>query len=146
MLLYHTTPDLINKIYDDGLFGDCLFFSSSPYIMTGSTNYYVYTIDLKDSDIINDYDLYDSDVISDMCDHFYIDENTAISLLTGAMSTFKLDVEASRAADYSVYVQQLQSECAKKMGYVACKTTDEQGAVFIVSMTGHINKLKLLDK
>lgn len=126
----HTSPEKIVNIHNMGLFDDCLFFSGSEYAMGGVAA--VYELDLEEDKIISDYDLYDEDVITDIVNYVGVDRDEAESLLDGSQNN----------CEHGWWIQARQGECAKKMGYDACQSEDEQGVVYIVPMFGKEGDLR----
>lgn len=141
MKLIHTSPEKIKKIDNNiaRLFGDCLFFSSSRYTMTQADAVYTYSIEIDEEKVISVGELYSEEIIADIMLALDVDEHAAERMLD----------ERDPAHDHTGnsednwYIQWKQGECAKLMGYEACEATDEQGAVWIVPMTGRVNDLKL---
>jgi len=144
MNVIHTSPAKIEKIRSYGLFADCLFFSNNEYVMTAAEGYYVYALEIQDDEIIEDYELYDDEIIAEIADNLGVDNDIAESLLDGSQSANDLMLEDAGEADW--WIQSKQGECAKKMGYKACQSTDEQGTVYIVPMMGRESDLKLISK
>jgi len=135
--LYHTSPNIIDQITKDGLFGDVLFFSPDVYYMTQSEHAVVYEIALSDDQIISARDLYDEQIIEDIALALDTDSDTAYGYLT--------DRDQADGED-GWYIQQCQAETARKLGYVAVESEDEQGAVYAISMTDRLDMLRLSDE
>ena len=137
MILTHTSPEVITEIKTDGLFDDCLFFSIDEYSM-GDVKA-VYQIEIKEENIINVYNLESKEIIESICSYLSVDADTAQELLNNELSA------GSITSDYEDdwYIQAKQGECATLMGYEACESEDEQGAVYIVPMINKFNELKL---
>ena len=52
--IYHTSSDKIEKIHKNGLFNDCLFFSSEPYFVDGcGSGHYIYSLDAENLDFLD---------------------------------------------------------------------------------------------
>ena len=130
MKLIHTSPTEITEITGTGLFDDCLFFSAAEYSMGPVRT--VYSIDIDDDKIISVSELYDEDIIKHVMDSLDVDADTAERLLDGRDNAF----DHGKDGEDDWFIQARQGECAKKMGYEACKARDEQGAVYIVPMLG----------
>ena len=47
-------------------------------------------------------------------------------------------------AEISWEIQRLQAVCAKKLGFIAAKSVDEQGVVYMIDMFGKDEMLKLV--
>lgn len=139
MKLFHTSPSKIEKITSFGMFGECLFFSSEPYYMTMAKNPLLYSIDIDEDSIISVSALEDMEIQQRICEVLGVDMNSAERMLDGRDTAFEHggDVED----DY--WIQGLQGECAKKMGYLAARAMDEQGVVYIVPMLGKESELHL---
>ena len=137
MKLFHTSPTKIEKIHENGMFGDCLFFSSEPYYMTTVKTPVVYSIDLNDDDVVPVRDLFDEEIISRIALVMNIDEDSAERVLDGRDTAF----DHGHDGEMDWWVQGVQGECAKKMGFSAVESQDEQGAVWIVPMLGREHDL-----
>lgn len=132
MKLIHTSPNKIEKINNSGLFGDCLFFSVDEYIMTASRTVYVYSIEIDDEKIADVSELYDEEIIKDIMDTLDVDEDVAANMLDGTDTAW----DHGKDGEDDWWIQGKQGECAKKMGYEAVESRDEQGTVYIVPMLG----------
>lgn len=139
MRLFHTSPGEIKEIYNSEYFGDCLFFSSSEYVMTQAKTVYIYSYEIDEEKIIDTSDLYDKEIIDHIADVLEIDAENAERVLDGRDTAF--DHGGDGEDDW--WIQGQQGECAKKMGYEAVQSRDEQGAVYIVPMTGKLERMKL---
>jgi hypothetical protein len=136
MNLIHTSPVEIKSITKNGVFGDCLFFSTTEYAM-GEVKA-VYNLEVSEDKIIEVCDLESSDIITDICNALDVDEEQAEELLTGESTAYDFDLDG----EDDWFIQAKQGECAKLMGFDACEAEDEQGVVYIVPMTGKLNELK----
>lgn len=141
MKLFHTSPVIIEKIQKHGLFADCLFFSSEIYTMSAKGDSFIYSIDLDDSEVVEVNELYSEEVISDIMNALDVDEDAAENLLDGTDTAYDYDLDG----EDDWYIQAKQGECAKSMGYKACKAEDEQGTVYIVPMLDSEDSLSLCD-
>jgi hypothetical protein len=141
MKLFHTSPEKIEKIHENGMFGDCLFFSSEPYYMTMSKKPVVYSIDLDDNDVVSVRDLFDEEIVSRIAEVMEIDEEDAERVLDGRDTAF----DHGHDGEMDWWVQGTQGECAKKMGFSAVESQDEQGTVWIVPMFGREKDLVEVD-
>lgn len=150
MRLTHTSPSEITEIKTTGLFGDCLCFSDREYAM-GSVNA-VYAIEIEESNVI-DGDCLDVDGESEkaaiaelirICDE-NIDADEAFDLLCENVTAWKLlvdRIEPDMIAEISWDVQRLQGRIAAQDGFDAFAGRDEQGKVYIVSMSGKLDRLE----
>lgn len=130
MKIFHTSPNKIEKINAYGIAGDCLFFSDEEYVMTASSTYFVYSLEVSEDEVIAVNQLHDDGIIEEIAEYFSVDSETAESLLDGSESEWTHDCDG----EDSWWLQGKQGECAKKMGYKACQSDDEQGTVYIVPM------------
>ena len=132
MKIYHTSPEKIEKIHDMGIFSDCLFFSNSPYFMTTKSDPVIYSIEIDDDEIIDISDLYDEETIIDIQNYFDINDDNAYDMLRG-----KIDPDG----EGGWWIQGIQGQCGRKLGYRAVRARDEQGTVYIVSMLNREQEL-----
>lgn len=139
MKLIHTSPEKIKTIHAHGLFDDCLFFSSTEYTMTQANSVFVYSLEQDEEKVVAVYDLYDEEVVSEIAERLDISEDVAERVLDGRNSVW----DYSDEADDAWWLQAKQGECAKKMGYEACESQDEQGSVYIIPMLNRENELIL---
>ncbi|MDE8603911.1 hypothetical protein M3I01_013490 [Marinomonas sp. RSW2] len=139
MKIFHTSPVEIKAINTLGLFGDCLFFSNDVYTMTASSTVYTYSMEIEDEDFIDVSELYDEEVIKDICETLEVEEDDAERMLDGRDTAF----DHGKDGEDDWWIQRIQGECAKKMGYKACKAFDEQGTVYIIPMLGRESELTL---
>ena len=160
MKLYHTSSDLITQINPYGRFDDCLFFATRPYVpgCGGSDGSYTYSIEIDESDIIDVCMLDDNDIVSDIVQKF-LDYSIAITaddaaelLYESCKSPYRLfsdeelhNIDHDDLSVLSDFVQAQQGLCAKKMGFRACRASDEQGAVYIIPMLDCEHNLTLED-
>ncbi|WP_163370953.1 hypothetical protein [Endozoicomonas acroporae] len=139
MKLIHTSPEEIKTIHAHGLFDDCLFFSSSEYTMTQSDTVFVYSLEQDDEQVVAVYELYDEEIVSEIAEKLEISEDDAERVLDGRDSSWNHGGDG----EDDWWVQAKQGECAKKMGYQACESKDEQGTVYIIPMFGREADLNL---
>lgn len=150
MELFHTSPEKIEHISQDGLFGDFLCFAASPYFMTQADNPVVYRIELADDEVIeaasffyhDDYALLDG-VVAKVMEMVGCDEDTAQDLLSGKASLLDVADEFDPEQDFEI--QRLQGEAARALGFRAVETVDEQGAMWLVSMEGCEHELEVVE-
>lgn len=138
-MLYHTSPEIITEIKEDGLFADGLFFSAKEYAM-GDVKV-VYAIDESKLKIANVWDLDEASItISDFASIFNIDEDLATDILIGK------DFIASYTEDYEDEwtTQKFQLEAAKELGFDGVELEDEQGASWLISMRNNFHLLNSL--
>jgi hypothetical protein len=135
--MYHTSPVKIEAINNNGIAGDCLFFSDDVYRMSEASTY-VYEADFN---CVRASQLHDDQIIADIAERFGVDADTAEGLLDGSEN------EWDHGADGydSWWLQGKRGECAVKMGFDGCEDSDEQGTVYIVPMTGRENELTLIE-
>ena len=57
---YHTSPEGIKEPNEQGRFGKGIFFSNQPYYMTQSENPSLYSLDINEDDVIEDFDYEDA--------------------------------------------------------------------------------------
>ena len=136
MKLIHTSPEEIKEISDSGMFGDCLFFSTHEYAM-GNVKA-VYSLEIDEEKIIYVSSLDDEELVAHIAQVLEVDEDAAERILDGRDTVF----DHGKDAEYDWWIQAKQGECAKKMGFEACESQDEQGTVFIVPMLNRENELK----
>jgi hypothetical protein len=136
MKITHTSPVEITKITNSGLFDDCLFFSDDEYAMGKVAA--TYTLEIEEDKIIDVRDLHDEELIAHIASALDLDEDDAERLLDGRDTAF----DHGKEGDDDWWIQAKQGECAKKMGYEACRAEDEQGVVYIVPMLGRESDLE----
>jgi len=137
MEIYHTSPDKILEINNNGMFGDVLFFSDNVYFMTQSNDPVVYKMEVSEDSIIDVRNLDSESVIVRIAEYLNINEDDAERVLDGRDTAW--DYNGDGEADW--YMLQLQAECAKEMGYKACRSQDEQGVVYMICMTDMLDEL-----
>lgn len=130
MRITHTSPAVITKITDRGLFDDCLFFSDNEYAMGDVAA--VYELEISEDEIIDVSELSDESMIQVIADQFDVDMDTAERILDGRDTA----LEHTGDAEDDWFVQATQGQCAKIEGFKACQSIDEQGTVYIVPMLG----------
>ena len=128
LTLTHTSPVEITKIEKHGLFNDCLFFSIDEYAM-GNVEA-VYTLNIEEDKIIDTAELDCDEVVADIALALDCTEDEAFDMLTSEIEAQDITGDC----EDSWYIQAKQGEAAKLMGYEACESQDEQGAVYIVPM------------
>lgn len=143
MKIFHTSPSEIKAINSYGIAGDCLFFSDDVYQMSAAATL-TYTLEIDEDSIISASQLHDETIIAEIAEYFGCDEELAESLLDASENEWSQDFECD--ADMSWWLQGKRGQCAKAMGYEACKDEDEQGTVYIVPMTGRESELVLINE
>lgn len=141
MELFHTSPEKIISINNHGLFGDFLCFAASPYFMTQADSPIVYRIELSDDDVVDaasffyrdDYAMLDG-VVAKVMAMVGCDEDAAQDLLSGKTSLLEVADEFDPEQDFEI--QRLQGEAARALGFRAVEVEDEQGAMWLVAMSG----------
>ena len=157
MRIIHTSPSEITEIRTDGLFGDCLCFSDHEYAMGQVKAVYAMEIDensvIRGSDLEEDGEaeakaiaelvaITDGELSGEEAFQLLSEESNAWTLLADRMDTDAI-------ADLSWDVQRLQGRIAAEDGFNAFAGSDEQGIVYLVSMTGKLDRLErwnLLDR
>jgi len=137
MKIFHTSPNKITEISKSGIFGDVLFFANEAYFMTQAPNPVTYAMEISEESIINVSELYTESTIARISEYLEIDESDAERVLDGRDTAW----DHNGDADADWYVQQLQAECAVEMGYPVCRSTDEQGVVYMICMSDKLNQL-----
>ena len=135
MELFHTSPEEITKITENGLFDDCLFFSEIEYSM-GHVEA-VYSIEIENSISVSE--LYDEVTINHIATVLECTEENALEMLTGEIENAG---EVTGDCEDDWFIQAQQGKVAKLMGYEAAEAWDEQGTVYIVPMLGREKDLK----
>lgn len=142
LTLYHTSPGPITHIRSDGLFGDSLCFAVRPYVMTAAARPQVYRIDLPCDQIVEASTFFYRDdcdklagIVAQVVEMVGCDEDAAENLLSGRRALVDMAEDFDPEQDFEI--QRLQAEAAKVLGYRACQTIDEQGVMWLVSMSGH---------
>ena len=145
----HTSPNEITEIHSSELFGDVLFFSDDAYFMTAASNPVTYEMEIDEDLIENAGSLFNRDdcekldaVVAQLMSYADVDEEAAQDLLSEKVSAFDIGLDGEEAGDLSWYCQRLLGECATLLGEDAIRATDEQGTVYIVPMTGKLDRLK----
>lgn len=147
--VYHTSPKIITEIKPYELFDDCLFFAEEPYVMSAAAEVVVYKFELGEvveaSSLFYRDDCHKVDgIVADVIDALGCDEETAQGILDGSISSFDLD-GFETDAETNWKMQALAGKCATALGVDAIEATDEQGTVWIVPMTGKLDRLELTD-
>ena len=153
MRIIHTSPAEITEIRTDGLFGDCLCFSDREYAM-GDVNA-VYAMEIDENRVISGIDMdecgeseikavaelvaiTDGKLSDEEAFELLSEESDAWSLLTDRMNSDAI-------AELSWDVQRLQGRIAAEDGFEAFAGNDEQGTVYLVSMSGKLARLERID-
>ncbi len=136
MKVFHTSPEEITEIKNNGLFDDCLFFSAEEYAM-GDVKA-VYSLEISDNKIIEVSDLDDTDTIDHIANVLDCTQDQAAELLSGEIRNAG-EITGDYEDDW--FVQAQQGSAAKAMGFDACESFDEQGTVYIIPMMGRENDL-----
>lgn len=146
--VYHTSPKKITEIKPYELFDDCLFFAEEPYVMSAAAEVVVYRMELGEVVDANslfyreDYRLLD-DIVAEIMDIASCDEDTAQEILSEREQIG--DHVEDLDGELSWKMQALLGKCATALGVDAIEATDEQGAVWIVPMSGKLDRLELTD-
>ncbi len=149
--IYHTSPEEIKEIREDGLFGDVFFWAPEPYFMAPTVKA-IYEIELDDNEIIKAHQLYDHEIIEKISERANVDLEIAESFLNGSINEFKyFDDEFTYnnpnfdIGDFSWFLQKCRGYAARKMGFIACKDADEQGTVYLIRMKDVFKRTQLCD-
>ena len=150
MILYHTSPEKIEKINKHrGPFSGALFFSDTPYFMSSASKL-VYTVNVDDSDFLDLDDLDDDLEILEDIKHMYsvlfddeIDTDDAYDYLVEDSNIFDQGFDGELASEFSWFLQGIQAKAAKNQGYLGVKSQDEQGTVWIINMIDREHLLSL---
>ena len=145
MKIFHTSPKKISRIEKTELFDDVLFFSDSLYYMNTESRF-VYSLEIEESELLDVSSVfYDDnsdkidDIIADLAEYADVDFETAQDLLDETQSI----VDYTNDCEDLWYIQKLQAQIAKKMGYKGAIAEDEQGTVYIIPCSDKFGDLKL---
>lgn len=142
MKLFHTSPNPITHVTENGLFGPFLCFASKPYIMTAATAPVVYTLELDESEVIDAAGLFYHDDAAKL--QVFVEEVMELLGCDEDEAERQLEQRADFCgdADISWRIQHLTALCASALGYCAVKMQDEQGALWLVNMLGREHDLQ----
>lgn len=139
MELFHTSPTKINKINKDGMFRDCLCFSSNIYSM-GKVNF-IYSVNIDESDIIKSSQLFYHDdykkldnLLSDIQNIADCDKETAEDYLSGNLNNEDVEIDWE--------IQGIMGKAAEILGYKAASVQDEQGECYMIPLFKKENMLQ----
>ena len=145
MTLYHTSPEKIEKITDDGRFGEFLFFSSTPYQMA-ACECVTYALDDSEIETIDATSIFyheDAEkldaLVKEFCKRFDIDDEDLAENIISERDELDRD---KYDADDSWDVQMFTARAAKILGYRGVCVTDEQGSAYMIDMLRKENELK----
>lgn len=153
-MIYHTSTDLITNIHNNGLFGDGLFFSSRVYTMTAADTVYVYALEEEDLNMISATSLFyheDALKLNDIVERFAslydLTTDEAEEVISGRVwcQDAKPELTDMAAVDFSFAQQTYALVCAKALGFDGVELEDEQGAAYLVSMSGRLDKLQQIE-
>ncbi|MGY3805449.1 AcrIF11 family anti-CRISPR ADP-ribosyltransferase (plasmid) [Pigmentibacter ruber] len=147
--IYHTSPEKITEIHEDGYYGDVFFWASRPYWTTGRAE--IYKLELNDNEIIEAYELYDEEIITKIAKKVNVDLETAEKFLKGSINEWDyFDANSfddpTFLGEFSWFLQKCRGYASRKMGYIACKDHDEQGSVYIIRMKDVFQRAQLHEK
>lgn len=159
--VYHTSPDVINKIHNKGTFGANLFFSNEPYFMTASKNAKVYEMLIDEDKIVeakripflnlneNEENSYKA-AIKRAAELLGTDDlDLAEDILTERETIYNnldsLNLDESELGETDWYLQRILGDLGNALGFDAVSATDEQGEVLIANMLGKENRLIISD-
>ena len=142
MKLFHTSPEAIAEIHDNGRFGQFLFFSDEVYVMTAG-DYTVHSIEIDEDDIIEAGQLFyheDAEklagLVAQVMEMVGCDEDTAEELISQHQDVHSIecDIEPEDLADASWDIQRITAEAALVLGYRGVEVEDEQGAAYMIAV------------
>lgn len=144
--VYHTSPETIIEITMNGLFDDCLFFSTDVYAMGNVVKTYSMEVECLEAERFFYRDNCDEilkDVVKDIMSYFDCSEETACDLLDNTEDSFQYAYNKGLdGGEGSWYIQKKQGEAGKLLGYDGAISDDEQGTVYIIPMFGREKDLK----
>ena len=140
MKLFHTSPNEITKITEDGTFGSFLCFSCDIYTPGSNLDPYVYCLEIGEFDLIECCRLFYSDdwkkldpIVESVKKVLGVDEDVAVTLLSEEIFLHNLELsENLDFAETAWWIQKQTAECSKILGYKGCIMTDEQGALYMI--------------
>lgn len=153
MELYHTSPNKITEITNDGLYGSFLFFSGSEYTITAVEDYYTYMIDNENLDTLPASSIFyheDAEkvdhIVKEVMNRFDVDEDTAENLLDESENIITMDitrhnVEPEDLSESAWEIQYYTALAATELGYAGAEVTDEQGLSYMIDMMGREDML-----
>ena len=149
--LFHTSPEAITEITDDGRFGEFLFFSGRVYQMT-AYQCAIYSIEIDDDSIIDAGQIFYhedaaklDELVAELAHMLSIDCDDAEALIEEKKSVFDF-VDAEDVAEAGWDVQHFTARAAKMLGLRGVRVQDEQGAAYMIDMLGRESELKLIAK
>lgn len=150
LTLTHTSPEKIESINKNGMFGSGLFFSHNQYWMGHGDNGSVYTIEIEESQIW------------DMNHFYYNATQEELAKIAGVIERVSkiYDCDSDQAFEYllerenydgedddgfkQLKIQALALDAALILGFRGVRLYDEQGTAFLIDMFGRENDLKEL--
>lgn len=146
--LFHTSPAPISNIDSAGRFDDFLFFSATPYSMSVG-ECVTYKLEIDGSEVIEARQIfYHEDagkldaLVAEFCARFGIDEDTAEEIIA---ERDQLENHYDADSDDSYDVQLFTARAAKILGFAGVEVADEQGASYMISMSGRLAALEITE-
>ncbi len=142
--LYHTSPNTIMEIGNNGKFGEFLFFSDEEYVTTAG-DHAVYAIEISQDDIIEATQLFYhedaeklNELVAELANEIGVDTEIAENLIDESLSIFDAEtsIDASDLGDKSWEIQHYTARAAQILGFRGVEVTDEQGSAYMIAMQG----------
>lgn len=143
--LFHTSPERITKITKDGRFGEFLFFAGQPYYMTASANAVLYSIDADELNLVEASQVFYQDwdcmaaIVAEFAAKWDVSEDDAVEVLSnqdvytsGRAESMDWEDAQEMSWDAQLYV----AKCAKAAGFDGVEVFDEQGAAYLIDLSG----------
>jgi hypothetical protein len=147
MKLFHTSPSIINEIYEDGTFGSHVFFSDHEYVMTEG-DYVTYLVDIDEKDVVAASSLFYQDnwknampTVQKVMDRIAVEQDIAMNLIDGTLCLMDI---SEMDSDDDFWIQKMQAEAAQLMGYNAVAVKDETGISYMLDLKVYKEKMELL--
>lgn len=148
MKLYHTSPEFINEVHEDGLFGSHIFFSTSVYCMCVG-NPKVYEVEIDENEIIKASSMFYQENYKD-CDHIVkevmrkleVTEQEARDLLDETICIHEIQEDFDGEKGY--WLQKMTAKAAQALGFNAVAVTDETGESYMLDLKVYKEKMKLV--
>lgn len=145
MELYHTSPNQIENITENGRFGSFLFFSINEYVMTWGPTHYTYRLEIDENEIMRAEQLFYHEnaaaldgLVQEFCNRYEVDEDTAEEIIAQRLSFHDADtnVEPEYKGFASWDSQHFAARAARILGYRGVSMDDEQGRAYMIDMLG----------
>jgi len=144
--LYHTSPQEIKELHDEGRFGKGIFFSDRPYYMTQAENPSTYNLNINEDELVDaSHFPYHEDfeklkpIIKKIMKKFGVSEEQAWDLLSENTDIYDLQDEINGfsyedAGEYAWDLQRLAGEAADLLGYKGVNLKDETGISSLINI------------